>query len=54
MIDFKHVTKIYDQHKVLNNLSLTIAKHELFVLVGPSGSGKNHIIKDGQSAEYSD
>lgn len=45
MIDFKHVTKIYDQHKVLNNLSLTIAKHELFVLVGPSGSGKTTLLK---------
>lgn len=45
MIDFKHVTKNYDQHKVLNNLSLTIAEHELFVLVGPSGSGKTTLLK---------
>ncbi len=40
MIQFDHVSKSYGETKVLNDLSLTIEKGQLVVLIGPSGCGK--------------
>lgn len=45
MIEFKNVSKIYQNRKVVNNLSFKIKKGELLVLVGPSGSGKTTTLK---------
>ncbi len=46
MIEFKNVTKIYDNQTVgLKNINLSIKKGEFIFLVGPSGSGKSTFIK---------
>ena len=39
MIEFRHISKIYQGQAAVNDLNLTIDAGELFVLVGPSGSG---------------
>ncbi|WP_125607707.1 ABC transporter ATP-binding protein [Lapidilactobacillus bayanensis] len=45
MIQFEHINKIYGETKAVSDLSLTINEHELFVLVGTSGSGKTTTLK---------
>jgi len=46
MIEFRNVTKIYDDNTVaLKNINLTLKKGEFIFLVGPSGSGKSTFIK---------
>ena len=45
MIELKDVTKIYDQKKALDNLSLTIKAGEIFGFLGHNGAGKSTTIK---------
>lgn len=45
MIELKNITKKYDNHTVLENISLTVESGEFFVLVGLSGSGKTTMLK---------
>lgn len=46
MIEFKNISKIYDNNVVaLNDISLTVEKGEFIFLVGPSGAGKSTFIK---------
>lgn len=40
MIEFKHVSKIYDQKEALSDLNLTINNGEIFGLIGHNGAGK--------------
>lgn len=48
MIIFSHVSKSFGPQKVLNDLSFQVKKGEIFMIVGPSGTGKSvtlsHII----------
>lgn len=44
-IEMKNVTKKYADKKVVNDLSLTIKKGELFSLLGVNGAGKSTIIQ---------
>ena len=39
------LTKRYQDHPVVNNISLEIADGEFFVLLGPSGSGKSTVLR---------
>ncbi|MGH1746141.1 ABC transporter ATP-binding protein [Enterococcus entomosocium] len=45
IIEFKNVSKKFDQKIVIDQLDLSINKGEIFVLVGPSGSGKTTTLK---------
>ena len=45
MIKFQHIQKEYKQHKVLADLSFTINRGEVVVLIGPSGCGKTTTLK---------
>lgn len=44
-VQFDHVSYSYDQHQVLNDISLTIKPGEKIAIIGPSGSGKSTILK---------
>ncbi len=45
MLTFEHVSKRFDHRKVLDDLSFSIEKGEIFVIVGPSGTGKSVTLK---------
>jgi len=44
-IEFRDVTLIYDDRKILNNLSFKVMKGETKIILGGSGSGKSTTIK---------
>lgn len=45
MIEIKEVTKFFDEHRVLDKLSLTIASGQTKVIIGRSGCGKSVLLK---------
>ena len=45
MVTFSHVGKRFGPHTVLDDISLTIEKGEVVVVVGPSGSGKSTFLR---------
>jgi L-cystine transport system ATP-binding protein len=45
MLNLKNVTKTFDQHPALNNISLQFPQHQTSVIVGPSGSGKSTLLR---------
>ena len=44
-ITLEQVTKRYQGQPVVNDVSLTVAEGEFFVLLGPSGSGKSTLLR---------
>lgn len=44
IIEVRNLVKTYGQRRVLDNLSFTIYKDEVFAIIGPSGSGKSTIL----------
>ncbi len=44
-IVLEQLTKRYQGHPVVNNVSLEVADGEFFVLLGPSGSGKSTVLR---------
>ena len=45
MVTFSHVVKRFGPHTVLDDISLTIEKGDVVVVVGPSGSGKSTFLR---------
>jgi spermidine/putrescine transport system ATP-binding protein len=45
MLEIKNISKQFDQHKVVDTVSLKISQGELFVLLGPSGCGKTTLLR---------
>jgi sulfate transport system ATP-binding protein len=44
-IELEQLSKRYEGHPVVNNVSLEVTDGEFFVLLGPSGSGKSTILR---------
>lgn len=45
MISVKNISKSYGETKALDNISLEVAKGELFGLIGPDGAGKSTLFR---------
>jgi len=54
MIDFREVSKHYDNYTALRKLTFSISKGEMAFITGPSGSGKSTLLKLIYRAERAD
>lgn len=45
LVEFRNITKIYDQRPVCENINLQIHKGEFFTFLGPSGCGKTTFLR---------
>ncbi|HWL08821.1 MAG TPA: amino acid ABC transporter ATP-binding protein, partial [Planctomicrobium sp.] len=45
MIQLKNIVKNYGQHEILRGVSLSVARGEVCVLLGPSGGGKSTLLR---------
>jgi ABC-type polar amino acid transport system ATPase subunit len=45
MIELRHLTMSFGRHRVLNDVSLSIGRREMVVIIGPSGSGKTTLLR---------
>lgn len=45
IINLAHVTKVVDKNPIVNDLSFSVAKGQIFGLIGPSGGGKTSTVR---------
>ncbi|WP_435309077.1 amino acid ABC transporter ATP-binding protein [Sebaldella termitidis] len=45
MIEIRNISKSYGENRVLNDISLKVAKGEVVSIIGPSGSGKSTLLR---------
>src|SRR5262249_55459488 len=45
MISVREISKSYGEHRVLDRVSLEVAKGEVVCIIGPSGSGKSTLLR---------
>lgn len=45
LISLKNITVEYNNHKILNNVSIDIGENEFITIVGPNGAGKTTLLK---------
>ena len=45
IIEIRNINKSYGENKVLNDISLKVAKGEVVSIIGPSGSGKSTLLR---------
>jgi polar amino acid transport system ATP-binding protein len=45
MVELRDVSMSYGRHRVLHDVSLTVARGEMVVIIGPSGSGKTTLLR---------
>ena len=45
MVVIKHLVKQFDQLRAVNDVSLTVRRGEVVVIIGPSGSGKSTVLR---------
>lgn len=45
MVSFQHVSKTYEGHQALSDVTFTIQKGKIFGLLGPNGAGKTTLLR---------
>lgn len=45
IIEIRNINKSYGENRVLNDISLKVAKGEVVSIIGPSGSGKSTLLR---------
>ncbi len=45
LLEIEHLRKVYGEHVILRDLSLSVPPHQCMVLIGASGSGKSTLLR---------
>ena len=45
IFEAKNITKLYHNHRALNDVSLSVPEQAVFGLLGPNGAGKTSLIR---------
>ncbi len=54
MLEIKNLTKIYNDKKILDNVSLTVGRGEIALMLGQSGVGKSTLLRVLSNLEQAD